>query len=1146
MANLLPEIRQTTFMGATIVSFQISISWNEQMSNLNITLVEDPVQQDDFILKESNVNNMDGQLLGRPFLFEFGGFSFTGLLMSFDEDRSVEEYPLYKVVLGSPNRILSAVQVGLEKYIGPANDSIFNTSPKNATFQVSNFLNVYGYAEDGGLAFGRSLLNEVGMPWNGDFGIRNCLTVLTNTPPPIGINNNNFFGSYIVYKNQYYKLDLSALPIPPDYYRVGGVVNMGLLELISRFCQDGGLDYIVNLTLGNGNGPHTISFLTVPRINQPQLDQITNFINSQDNISSITHGQEVRDDITQALLVGGSVQFLQPLLNSSSNANIIAPFFGFDPNGKPIIGSKVNGTMFADDDFAMNLNATPIADIMGELGFGLSYPCSILEMRCALANYETWLLYIAFNKPNLASTLRLYGSWDLGNRTLQFFEFAIDLIGDQPPFAAQLSENLSTSNHWPRIAQRLYEYIRQQADTYYGKQFLVQLPFDIKIKLTPNSTLVVMSDELSNAGYIPEGGQVLGLNYNNEVFFLNDVGLFYPFLRFQYTNTFGSIYTLTATNFVNQLPIPPRLVYANLALVNNINGIVQGGQFPPNPDLNEGANIQIYMQCDQGVPSPIADDNGLLSGGSAIFFVPLGEGGRSTPATVVTIQNAIWAQADDRTGYFPDLVTILQQLTQPFSPLDDQRFADFKRLMQTVNVPLMDIFIHPPAIYPDAVAVSLKSNQYLYGPWGKFNTNGKLEFEHDEGLTPWDCGDYTTMNNVANARLAQIATGNQVLERAQIVEAGIPSFNIGQTLFQDGPVINSISCNIGIDGIKTTYNLETFVNRVGAFSLGNAELLKKQGKNYQQLRRAIRQQIISNLDTKSVIQSNYKGFMFGTTYSLQEHTPHGMIGGYLAYSNGSNGYVPMVFTETNQESLKNIAITNEDVFPTAAAMGMEGLLRPYTTNVNNRNLPWYFNADPAVSGRVTRPITSKELNPFVSGCDINWILSGDEYLGMSNRLNQQNIDFNNLKVFSLRGPMLMQGWGYDIAGKPVPNQNTQDASIGTIYSLQTSNNNFSSGYLTDSINWPTGPVDLRWNKFTGSWISPGMIVCGMVSGTDIQPGGMGKMSIYVNGKEVNEILDVSNFYTDSNSVAGTGFKCQASFEHLANRWVLSSLACNRG
>lgn len=1095
------SITQGTFLGATIVRFTINGNWNEQTANLNVTLVEDPVNGDDFLLKEENVDNLNGQMIGRPFNFTYEGFSLDGILQSYDKSVSVDGDPIYTVVLTTPVAILDSAQVILDGYIGPGNNSVFHgTTQSSFDVQVSNFLNVYGYAEGGGTNFGRSLTTQTGMYWNGTYGVKNILEILTNTIPPDGSVSSayEYFGSYLVYKNQYYKLDLSGLPIPPDYYTIGGVVNMSLLELISRFCQDAGVDYLIQLTLGDNNGPHTISFKTVDRILQPQLGQISSYISSLTDVSTYSHGQELRPDITQAMLVGGSVNFLQPMSNTDTNVTI-APFWGFDFAGNPILGVKPDGTAYADDDHQMNLNAEKIADIMGELGYNLSYPCSILEIRCALANYDMWAFYIRKYKPTLASKLGLYGAFSENTSPETLF----DLLTDDKGFADQLSDAL-IGDHWPAVAQKFYEFVREQGETYYGRKFIVQVPFNLQLKIVPQTFQVLFSDEIADAGYMPENSQILGLDYIHENYFLDDTGRFYPFVRFAGVNTFNSI-------------SGQRNAVANLGYLSSSSAVVQYSQ-----NLND---LKIFFRCEQGEDGPVLQD-GMLSGGAQIVFVP-NNAGIAVPAIIITIPNPIFAQAEDVTGNINDLATVIGLSTAQLLDILSIRTSSF------------NLFIHPPALYPNGAAVAMKSNQYVYGPWGSFKTNGKLEFEQDDGLTPWDCGGYDTMNQIANAKLATIAMGNQVLERGNIVRAGVPNSSIGDVLFVGGPIINAVDCEISTNGVTTTYTLETFVNRIGAFSRENADRLKRIGKIYQQLRRSIRQLVIEKAQKSTIMQANYAGFLYGTTYSLQDHTPHAVLGGSIIYSTGTQSYVPNVFTQTYQESIRNVQSNNSGVFQKSACMGFEGLLRPFTNNINNTNLPWYFAPQGAHSG----PINSTTLNPFQTGCDMNWILTGNTYTKMNHRLYPSQIDLGNLRGIALRGPMILNGWGYDIQGKPIPNAGATGVAAGIIHNLQKYNDSFETNYLTQSLDWHVGPIDLRWNKFSSTWCSPGMVLVGTISGQPLNPGGHSYLRLMQSNVDLDDYIDVYNHFIGTNASVATGVRVTACYNPMENRWYVMGADC---
>lgn len=1122
----------TKFLGATVGSFRVSAGWNEQQSKLDVSVYEDKSTdpQDDFILKEENVENMNGAMIGTPVRFQFSDFIFDGIIEAFDEEDSFSAYPGYAVTLTSPIKVLDSAQVIMSNYVGPTNDSIFHgTRQAGLSFNVSNLLNIYGYMEDGGEEFGRSNINETGLLWNGTYGVKNVLEYLTNSPPtpntvPAAYKN---FGCYLYYRNHYYKLDLSGLPVPPDVYRIGGgVISWNLLELISQFCQDGGVDYIVTLTLGNGNGPHTIGFKTVNRVIQPTLGQLSPYIRSRIGVdlSSANHGYELRSDITQTILVGGNLNTLTTLEGGSAYSPYIIPFWGFDADGNPIIGQKPDGSYYADDDHAMNLNASNIADIMGSIGLGLSYPCSILEMRCALVNYDSWAAFIMAYKPDLAQALRLSGAIDptiFNNVTVDRLGsmLLLDLINDSQQLSNQLS-SMFDENYWPAVANRLWEFVRDQANIYYGKKFIIRLPFQLQLQLTDTGN-VILSDELADAGFLPEASSPLGLGFVNENFLLDQTGRFYPFLRFAFTNTFNAV-------------SGPRQVYLNQTNVSS-NTIIQ---YETNIYYSK-----VFARCEQGTDFPTSQ-NGVLAGGSPIIFVSIGSP-IPLPAIVVSIPDAIFAQGEDSLGSVQDLAAMYG--------LDASTLLNALYSKNT-SFPIQ---IHPPAIYPNGAAVALKSNQFVYGPWGKFAANGKVEFEQDETLVPWEYGGYDILNQVALAKIQNIAMGNQVLERAQIDLANAPDKSIGDVLVNGGPVITNIQCAVGTDGIHTQYSMETFVNRVGAFSRENADRLKKIGKVYQKLRRTIRQTIIERNNRSSLSQLNYFGYMYGASYALRERSPHGTLVGNLSYDSIKNRWIPQVSTQTHYESVANIRSNKSDVLLRSSCVGLEGLFRPFTFDSNNLYLPIYLPPTTGISFPSNK-ITSYELNPFQSGCDFSWILTGNEYNGMNYKKNP-DLDLSSARPLALRAPLLIQGWGFDLMGKPVPNSgaaiNLSSYFPGTtgyapyFYAKYTEyNNKFFPGYLDKSVFWPVGSLDTRWDKIRGVWACPGMIIAGAASGfgenSQVDPGGSGYLNIYINNQPSNELMLFFNFFGGSQANIPVNTRTLIGYDPFNNVWRPVSTDCS--
>ena len=779
---------------------------------------------------------------------------------------------------------------------------------------------------------------------------------------------------------------------------------------------------------------------------------------------------------------------------------------------------------------------------------GLAYPTTILEMRCALGGFDTWALYLAIFQPNLANVLNIQGAFSLtpeGNPV----QSIVDLVNDSRGLAVSLG-GAYNSNHWAAVAQRLYNFVRFSAEKYYGKKFIVFLPFGIQVKIDPFTFVTSFNDTIADAGYYPEGGMALGLNYVNENFFLDQTGRFVPFIQLQYANFFNSIGTINPGP--NMPSLPPKVVYADCSWVDPNAGIVQWEYVPLTADSLSPVGTQIFIKCDSPEdPSPVQIGGFTGLGGVLILYV-LNNIGVAQPATVMSISNAVFAQGEDILGSTSDLAAMLNippvNGTATLFPITTNAL---RNLLNNHSAPTK-LAIVPPAIYPYGAAIAIESSQYVYGPWGQYSADGKLEFEQDEGLVPWEYGGYTQLNNAALAKLNTIAKGNQVLERADWTEAGLPKASLGQTIASEGPILTSVSCSIGSQ-VTTSYRMETFVNRPGAFIYENQLRLQQVGKYYQQLRRTIRQGILGQFAAANLYNASLQGFMYGTTYTLQDNSPHGVITATLVPGTGVN-YVPQAYTQTYQDSLRGLNVSGDGTYNSQiACVAYESLFRPFTYDSGNQNLPIFFRTDPNYD--TDSLITSSgaiNLNPFQKGCDITWILSGDTYNGM--KTSTGNTDWGTARALALRGPLLAQGWGYDFQGAPIPNggnliKNEDDYEIPNPFNqLQQNSGFFYPGFGDNSIYWPTGPVDLRWNKFCGTWMSPGMVIVGMVSGYNNSgpppnanfQGQTPNFVIYVNGQPTNESMYIES---PVGGMPPTGTMAIAGYEVLSNRWIFLNYNC---
>ena len=90
---------------------------------------------------------------------------------------------------------------------------------------------------------------------------------------------------------------------------------------------------------------------------------------------------------------------------------------------------------------------------------------------------------------------------------------------------------------------------------------------------------------------------------------------------------------------------------------------------------------------------------------------------------------------------------------------------------------------------------------------------------------------------------------------------------------------------------------------------------------------------------------------------------------------------------------------------------------------------------------------------------------------------------DDYRYLAVRGPLVVHGWGYDIAGKPVPNEFELGTGLGGVAQSGNINGNFKqnyiglsdqfyNGFLQDDNQWPVAPVDLRYDRKWGVWTVP--------------------------------------------------------------------------
>jgi len=183
------------------------------------------------------------------------------------------------------------------------------------------------------------------------------------------------------------------------------------------------------------------------------------------------------------------------------------------------------------------------------------------------------------------------------------------------------------------------------------------------------------------------------------------------------------------------------------------------------------------------------------------------------------------------------------------------------------------LFSVPPCVKPDLAVLPLENQQSCYGPWYsgpvKFknlqgqdeykllkNIGGKVDIQTDGSLAPWNFGSYGLMNTAANSRVSLAGTLYLASEKGSVSYPGMPHGNvdIGNLISTGGPILDSISLDVGIDGVRCSYRFQTY-------SRSMAHVQRQQQKQIDIVKNQYLKNSAAQFDlfSKSLIKNKFKG-----------------------------------------------------------------------------------------------------------------------------------------------------------------------------------------------------------------------------------------------------------------------------------------------
>ena len=196
-------------------------------------------------------------------------------------------------------------------------------------------------------------------------------------------------------------------------------------------------------------------------------------------------------------------------------------------------------------------------------------------------------------------------------------------------------------------------------------------------------------------------------------------------------------------------------------------------------------------------------------------------------------------------------------------------------------------------------------------------------------------------------------------------------------------------------------------------------------------------------------------------------------------------------SHTVEGDLQNYAALSLDaVFAPVSMYGRDNRLPRYATDLSDKILCKSRPSMPPIDQHGFLDIYQPYLNPIINkteldllddrinesdvGVYITRISFGTKIVDVYNALGGDPYDeAEDFGFFALKGPLVLQSWGYDTQGKPIPNQVDveEDACEGSFAKTRLTNK-FMKNWLGNPRTWPVAPIDLRYDRDRGVWVSP--------------------------------------------------------------------------
>lgn len=436
-----------------VESASIGIGYGADSGTCQLSVVfegDGPLRSED---KENNFPNV-----GTAVAFKFGECVFGGIYQRYSHRKSIDGYR-YDIIIESPGKWLEGIQVVLNRFqgtrytpSGPA-DSMTN--------QIDNVWNPFAIRENfsyGGI-FGGADVNSAGFP------AIDALRLIEEIS-----RGEHVFGGPAHFGDSYYEVDLSeVINIVPSYFRLKGD-TVSLASIIQSCCDIALHDYVVFIDskdpiLESGTiAKPVIKVKVIDKNFSPDVGYIESLVKKYEKeglLVSADNGKEFPDIVTQRLVIGGAASRIA--VNSTATPPSVIPVWG---KKQGVFGD----TYLTGNGLDMNSQARILMKATGS-----EYVTNVLEVRCAMSGFHTWVLYHLLKNNSFPSFTNIgldeYQLNGLLNGTLTLAQILTNTVK-----AANYFSQVYAGDNFLETLQTLHDEIKKAGEEFYGRKFLVLLP----------------------------------------------------------------------------------------------------------------------------------------------------------------------------------------------------------------------------------------------------------------------------------------------------------------------------------------------------------------------------------------------------------------------------------------------------------------------------------------------------------------------------------------------------------------------------------------------------------------------------------------------------------------------------------------------